>query len=99
MNDVMHNSNLDSEEELGPTIRAVIHHKTIRGKFSSIHPDLKRLGYSRVEVGDDGLLFLRDSSGEFHALSPFPGSDAGSQGSRAGQEGAREKTQGDAAYR
>ena len=66
LHDVLANRDFDSDEELGSAIRTVIHHHTIRGKFSSIHPDLKQLGFTRVEVGEEGLLFIRgDSGGSF----------------------------------
>lgn len=61
--DVMGNRRNVSDEEFGSAIRAVIHHHTIRGKFSSIHPDLRRLGFTRVEVKEEGLLFVRGNSG------------------------------------
>ena len=48
-------------EVLGNVIQEVIHHYTIRGKFSSIHPELRREGIIRVEVGKEGLHFIRDS--------------------------------------
>merc|ERR550517_559105 len=48
-------------EELGDLIQKVIHYYTIRGKFSSIHPELRQEGIIRVEVGKEGLHFIRDS--------------------------------------
>ena len=48
-------------EELGDAIRDVIHYYTLRGKFSSVHPELRRGGIIKVEVGKDGLHFIRDS--------------------------------------
>ena len=53
-------------EELGAVIKKVIHYKTIRGKFSSVHPELRREGILRVEVEDQGLHFIRDS-GDLHS--------------------------------
>ena len=50
-----------SVEELGDLIQKVIHNYTVRGKFSSIHPELKQEGIIRVEVGKEGLHFIRDS--------------------------------------
>ena len=50
-----------SLEELGELIQKVIHHYTLRGKFSSVHPELRREGIIRVEVGKEGLHFIRDS--------------------------------------
>ena len=32
---------------------------TIRGKFSSVHPDLAAEGITRVELGEGGLHFTR----------------------------------------
>ena len=48
-------------KELGDVIQKVIHHYTLRGKFSSVHPELRREGIIRVEVGKEGLHFIRDS--------------------------------------
>ena len=53
-----------SAEELGSVIKKVIHFRTLRGKFSSVHPELRREGIVRVEVGEEGLRFIRDT-GEF----------------------------------
>ena len=47
-------------KELGKAIRDVIHHKTLRGKFSSVHPELRQEGIVRVDVGEKGLRFVRD---------------------------------------
>ena len=53
--------NASHAEELGDAIQKVIHHYTLRGKFSSIHPELRREGIIRVEVGKEGLHFIGDS--------------------------------------
>ena len=45
--------------ELGKIIKEVIHHYTLRGKFSSVHPELRQEGIIRVEVEDEGLRFVR----------------------------------------
>ena len=47
-------------EELGAAIKEIIQYKTIRGKFSSVHPDLAAEGITRVEVGEEGLHFISD---------------------------------------
>ena len=47
-------------EDLGKAIQEVIHHKTLRGKFSSVHPELRREGIVRVDVGEKGLHFIRE---------------------------------------
>ena len=52
------NKNIESMEELGAAIKEIIHCKTIRGKFSSVHPDLAAEGITRVEVGEEGLHFI-----------------------------------------
>ena len=57
------NKNLESVEELGAAIKEIIHHSTIRGKFSSVHPDLAAEGITRVEVGEEGLHFITDKGG------------------------------------
>ena len=51
-----------SMEWLGAAIKEIIHHKTIRGKFSSVHPDLAAIGITRVEVGEEGLYFIANKS-------------------------------------
>ena len=48
-------------EELGDAVQEVIHYHTLRGKFSSVHPELRREGIIRVEVGKEGLNFIRDT--------------------------------------
>ena len=53
------NTSIKSMEEVGPAIKKIIHFDTIRGKFSSVHPDLAAEGISRVEVGEEGLHFIR----------------------------------------
>ena len=45
-------------EEVGAAIKEIIHYQTIRGKFSSVHPDLAAEGITRVEVGEEGLHFI-----------------------------------------
>ena len=48
-------------EELGKAIQDVIHYHALRGKFSSVHSELRREGIVRVDVGEKGLYFVRDS--------------------------------------
>ena len=55
------NKELESMDELGGAIKEIIHYKTIRGNFSSVHPDLATEGITRVEVGEEGLHFIADS--------------------------------------
>ena len=61
LSDALRNRAVSDVEELGDVIQKVIHHYTLRGKFSSIHPELRREGIIRVEVGKEGLHFIRDS--------------------------------------
>ena len=58
--DVLKNKSIDSMEELGAAIKEVMEYSTIRGKFSSVHPDLAAEGITRVEVGEEGLHFISD---------------------------------------
>ena len=51
---------IESMEELGAAIKEIICYRTIRGKFSSVHPDLAAEGITRVEVGEEGLHFIRN---------------------------------------
>ena len=61
VNDVFRNRSIESMEELGVAIKEIIQYKTIRGKFSSVHSDLEAEGISRVEVGEEGLHFIRNT--------------------------------------
>ena len=60
MADVLVKTSIKSMEEVGAAIKKIIHFATIRGKFSSVHPDLAAEGIIRVEVGEEGLHFIRD---------------------------------------
>ena len=59
--DVLTNKYVSNVEELGNVIQEVIHYYTLRGKFSSVHPELRREGIIRVEVGKEGLHFICDT--------------------------------------
>ena len=54
------NKSIDSMDELGAAIKEIIQYKTIRGKFSCVHPDLAAKGIVKVEVGEEGLYFISD---------------------------------------
>ena len=58
MDRVFLNKRIDSTKDLGTALKEIIHYDTIRGKFSSVHPDLAAEGITRVEVGEEGLHFL-----------------------------------------
>ena len=57
--EAFNNKSIESTEELGAAIKKVIHHRTLRGKFSSVHTDLVALGIISVEVGEEGLYFIK----------------------------------------
>ena len=48
-----------ASEDIAAAIKDVMNYKTIRGTFSSVHPDLEAEGFIRVEVGEEGLHFVR----------------------------------------
>ena len=54
---VFGNKSIESVEEVGSALKKIIHFQTIRGKFSSVHPDLAAEGITNVEVGEEGLHF------------------------------------------
>ena len=60
--------NIDSIEELGAAIKKVIQYHTIRGKFSSVHPDLAAEGITRLDVGEKGLYFNSDQQQGDHTF-------------------------------
>ena len=49
----------DNANDLGFNIRRVLRHWTIKDKFSSVHPQLKAMGITEVEVVDSGFIFHR----------------------------------------
>ena len=63
ISDVLANQTVVAED-LGKAIQEVIHYRTLRGKFSSVHPELRREGIVRVDVGEKGLHFVRDNHGD-----------------------------------
>ena len=62
VNDVLVNIADIPSDDLGASLRSVLQYRDIRGQFSSIHPDLRAEGFTRVEVTDQGLCFLRDTA-------------------------------------
>ena len=64
ISDILQNRLVEDVEELGDVIKEVLHLYTLRGKFSSVHPELKREGIVRVEVGKEGLHFIRDTGAD-----------------------------------
>ena len=51
--------------ELGEAIRTVLQYTTLRHKFCCVHPDLEKAGITRVEVTEQGFMFVRNNPGEF----------------------------------
>ena len=45
--------------DIGPSLKRVLKYWTMRDKFQGIHPALAEKGFARVEVTDEGLLFVR----------------------------------------
>ena len=45
--------------DVGPSLKRVLNYWTMRDQFQSIHPALAKKGFARVEVTDEGLLFIR----------------------------------------
>ena len=48
--------------DLSTAIKDVIHFRKLREKFSSVHPELRREGILRVDVGEEELCFVRETS-------------------------------------
>ena len=67
--DAFKNNDIKSMEELGSAIKKTMEYKTIRGKFSSVHPDLVKEGITRVEVGEEGLHFISDQQPGDHTAT------------------------------
>ena len=53
------NKGIENMEDVGPALKKLIHYRTLRGKFSSVHPDLAAEGITKVEVGEEGLFFIK----------------------------------------
>ena len=59
-------------EELGDLIQEMIYFWTLRGKFCSVHPELSREGIIRVDVGKEGLQFIRDTGADWNVFWDSP---------------------------
>ena len=53
------NKGIESMEEVGPALKKIIHYDTLRGKFSSVYPDLAAEGITKVVMWEEGLFFVR----------------------------------------
>ena len=58
----LNNKRIETMDELGGAIQEVIYFKTLRGKFSSIQPDLLAEDIAGVEVAEKGLYFITTQS-------------------------------------
>ena len=58
---VFMNKSIESMEEVGTALKEIIDFKTIRDKFSSVHPDLAAEGITRVEVWEEGLHLITNN--------------------------------------
>ena len=58
------------EDDIGAALMEVIKHRTVRGKFLSIHPDLRATGVSWLEIGEHGITFHR---GDFSLKTSIAG--------------------------
>ena len=63
IDEALKNENLKGSKDIGAAITRIIYHKTLRYKFSSVHPDLAAEGITRVEPGEEGLHFVTDNGG------------------------------------
>ena len=72
VNEAFTNKSIESMEELRSGIKEILHHYTIRGKFSSVHPDLVAEGITRVKVGKRGLHFIKvTEAGSIYKQQPL----------------------------
>ena len=52
-------SSVNSPTGLGSCVRKVLGFKSIRGRFEGLKPELRALGYERIEVTDKGFMFVK----------------------------------------
>ena len=55
-------------DKIGEAIREVINHDTIRGKFGGVHEELRKLGVTKIIIGDNGLNFKGNYHFSFYIL-------------------------------
>ena len=53
-------SSVNSPSGLGSCVRKVLGFKSIRGRFEGLKPELRALGYERIEVRDKGFMFVKE---------------------------------------
>ena len=52
-------SSVNSPTGLGSCVRKVLGFNSIRGRFEGLKPELRGLGYKRIEVTDEGFMFIK----------------------------------------
>ena len=53
---------------MGAAIEKIIQYRTLRGKFSSVSPDLAADGIIKVDVEEEGLRFIKNNkTGDLHS--------------------------------
>ena len=62
---VLHNRDV-AAEDLGKAIQDVVKYQILREKFSSVHPELRREGIVRVDVGEKGLHFVYEEGDKLY---------------------------------
>ena len=67
------NQRIESMSEVRKAIKAIIKYHNLRGKFSSVHPDLAAEGITRVEVGEEGFYFFNNTQPGVITLSDSSG--------------------------
>ena len=50
-------------DPIGPSLKRVLRYWTVRNKFEEarIHPDLAKIGVTKIRVEDQGLVFVKSS--------------------------------------
>ena len=46
------------DAEIGPSLIRVLKYSTMKDKFTGIHPILSKIGITRVEITEQGLVFI-----------------------------------------
>ena len=46
------------DADVGSSLLRVLRYWTLRGKFDGVHPDLKKIGVKKIQVEEDGIVFI-----------------------------------------
>ena len=57
--DSIYKNVVPKRSKFGAALRAILRHVTLRSRFDSVSEDLEAEGITRVEVGEEGLIFHR----------------------------------------